>query len=298
MGRLKDRVALVTGSGRGFGRAMAMAYAREGANVVVVARSVDELASAEEAMMAEGGEVLTVSADISTDEGIGRVVERALDEYGGLDVLVNNAATSPWLTFEETTIEHWDRVIAVNLRAPFALTKMFLPSMKERGGGSVVNISSRSAELGFVAESAYCPSKYGLEGLTQCLALELRPHNVAVNSLNVSAPEGLRLKPTEMTLRQAEDMPEEERRLYVDDESLVECFGDAWTFLALQRGDGVTGQRLSTRVLAETLRSGGEDAAYERWRGKLVHAVYTPVDWPRKVRYQTPDGGWREIIFR
>jgi len=297
MGRLKDKVVLVTGSGRGFGRAMAMAYAREDANVVIVARSVDELASAEAAMRAEGGEVLTVPADISADEGISRVVECTLDEYGGLDVLVNNAATSPWLTFEETTIGHWDRVIAVNLRAPFALTKAFLPSMKERGGGSVINISSRSAEVGFVAESAYCPSKYGLEGLTQCLALELRPHNVAVNSLNVSAPEGLKLKPTEMTLQQAQGMPEEARRLYANDISMAECFGDAWTFLALQRGDGVTGQRLNTRALAETLRSGGEQAAYEKWRGKLMHAVYTPIDWPKKVRYQTPDGGWKELVY-
>jgi NAD(P)-dependent dehydrogenase (short-subunit alcohol dehydrogenase family) len=294
MGRLKDKAVLVTGSGRGFGRAMAIAYAREGASLVSVARSVDELAAAEEAM---GGDVLTVPADISTDEGISKVVEGTLDEYGGLDVLVNNAATSPWLTFEETTMLHWDRVMAVNLRAPFALTKAFLSSMKERGGGSVVNISSRSAEMGFVAESAYCPSKYGLEGLTQCLALELRPHNVAVNSLNVSAPEGLRLKPTEMTLRQAEDMPEEERRLYADDESMAGSFGDAWTFLALQRGDGVTGQRLSTRELADALRSGGEDAAYERWRGKLVNAVYTPMDWPKKVRYQTPAGGWGELVY-
>ena len=297
MGRLKDKVVLVTGSGRGFGRAMAMAYAREGAKVVIVARSVDELASAEEAMRMEGGDVLTVPADISADEGISRVVESTLDEYGGLDVLVNNAATSPWLTFEETTMLHWDRVMAVNLRAPFALTKAFLPSMKERGGGSVINISSRSAEVGFVAESAYCPSKYGLEGLTQCLALELRPHNVAVNSLNVSAPEGLRLKPTEMTLQQAGGMPEEARRLYADDNSTVESFGYAWTFLALQRGDGVTGQRLSTRALAEVLRSGGEQAAYERWSGKLMQAVYTPIDWPKKVRHQTPDGGWKELVY-
>jgi len=297
MGRLKDKAVLVTGSGRGFGRAMAMAYAREGAKVVIVARSVDELASAEEAVRVEGGDVLTVPADISADEGISRVVESTLDEYGGLDVLVNNAATSPWLTFEETTMLHWDRVVAVNLRAPFALTKAFLPSMKERGGGSVINISSRSAEVGFVAESAYCPSKYGLEGLTQCLALELRPHNVAVNSLNVSAPEGLRLKPTEMTLRQAEGMPEEARRLYSDDISMVESFGYAWTFLALQRGDGVTGQRLSTRALAEVLRSGGEQAAYERWSGKLMQAVYTPIDWPKKVRHQTPDGGWKELVY-
>lgn len=297
MGRLKDKVVLVTGSGRGFGRAMAIAYAREGANLVSVARSVDELASAEEAVRVEGGDVLTVPADIFADEGISRVVESTLDEYGGLDVLVNNAATSPWLTFEETTMLHWDRVMAVNLRAPFALTKAFLPSIQERGGGSVINISSRSAEVGFVAESAYCPSKYGLEGLTQCLALELRPHNVAVNSLNVSAPEGLRLKPTEMTLRQAGGVPEEVRRLYADDISMVESFGYAWTFLALQRGDGVTGQRLSTRALAEVLRSGGEQAAYERWSGKLMQAVYTPIDWPKKVRHQTPDGGWKELVY-
>jgi len=236
--------------------------------------------------------------DISTGEGISRLVEGTLNEYGGLNVLVNNAATSPWLTFEETTLLHWDRVMAVNLRAPFAITKAFLPSMKDRGGGSVINISSRSAEVGFVAESAYCPSKYGLEGLTQCLALELRPHNVEVNSLNVSAPEGLSLKPTEMTLRHAQDMPEETRRLYADDDSLVESFGDAWTFLALQRGGGVTGQRLSTRDLAETLRSGGEQAAYDRWRGRLTQAVYTLIDWPERVRYQTPDGGWKELSFR
>jgi len=297
MGRLKGNLVMVTGSGRGFGRAMAMAYAREGASLVSVARSVDELASAEDTMRAEGCEVLTVPADISTDEGISRVIESTLEAYGGLDVLVNNAATSPWLTFEETTMPHWDKVMAVNLRAPFALTKAFLPSMKERGGGSVINISSRSAEVGFVAESAYCPSKYGLEGLTQCLALELRPHNVAVNSLNVSAPEGLRLKPTEMTLRQAQDIPEETRRLYADDASMVESFRDAWTFLALQRGDGVTGQRLSTRALAETLGSGGEQAAYEKWRGKLMQAVYTPIDWPKKIRYQTPDGGWKELVY-
>lgn len=134
MNSLSGKVVLVTGSGRGFGRAMAIAYASEGAKVVSVARSVNELKDAEKAMKDVGGEVLTVPADISNDDGIKLVHDRVLEEYGGLDVLVNNAATNSWLTIEDMTLESFDHIINVNLRAPFALTMAFLHSMKERGG--------------------------------------------------------------------------------------------------------------------------------------------------------------------
>ncbi|MFH0850489.1 MAG: SDR family oxidoreductase [Candidatus Bathyarchaeota archaeon] len=295
--RLKGRVVMVTGSGRGFGRAMALAYASESAKLVSVARTLDELRQTEAMIHEAGGEAHTVQADLATDGGLNSVVDEALSVYNGVDVLVNNAATSPWLTLEETTLEQWDRVMAVNLRAPFALSKALAPAMAQRGGASIINISSRSAEIGFVAESAYCPSKYGLEGLTQCLALELRKHNISVNSLNVAAPPGKRLKPTELTLREAEVMPDDIQSHYADDWSMAKQFRDAWTFLALQDGSGITGQRLSTRELARVLKEEGEAAAYQRWRGKLTQAVYTPIPWPEKVRYQTRDGGWRELVF-
>jgi NAD(P)-dependent dehydrogenase (short-subunit alcohol dehydrogenase family) len=295
--RLNGKVAVVTGSGRGFGRAMALAYASEGARVISVARSPDELQQTEAMIHEAGGETHTVQADLGTDDGLNIVVDEAQRVFGGVDVLVNNAATSPWLTLEETTLAHWDRVMAVNLRAPFALSKALALNMAERGGGSIINISSRSAEVGFVAEAAYCPSKYGLEGLTQCLALELKKHNIAVNSLNVAATPGKSLKPTELTLREAEAMPDDIQSLYADDWGMVEHYRDAWTFLALQNGGGITGQRLGTSELARVLKVEGEAAAYLRWSGKLTQAVYTPIPWPDRVRYQTRGGGWRELVF-
>ncbi len=295
--RLNGKVAVVTGSGRGFGRAMALAYASEGAKLVSVARSLDELRQTEAMIHEAGGEAHTVQADLATDDGLNSVVDEAQRVFGGVDVLVNNAATSPWLTLEETTLDHWDRVMAVNLRAPFALSKALAPGMTKRGGGSIINISSRSAEAGFVAEAAYCPSKYGLEGLTQCLALELKPRNIAVNSLNVAAPPGKSLKPTELTLREAESTPDDVQSLYADDWDMVEHFRDAWAFLALQDGRGVTAQRLGTRELARVLKVEGEAAVYRRWGGKLTQAVYTPIPWPERVRYQTRGGGWRELVF-
>ncbi|MCW4048440.1 MAG: SDR family oxidoreductase [Candidatus Bathyarchaeota archaeon] len=295
--RLNGKNILVTGSGRGFGRAMAISYAAEGARIISVARSKNELNSAKKAMKKHGAEVLTVRADLATDKGISKVYEETIDTFGGLDVLVNNAATSPWLTIDEMTMRHWDTTLAVNLRAPFALAKAFYPSMEERGGGSVINVTSRSAETGFVAEIAYCPSKYGLEGLTQCLALELKPRNIAVNSLNVASPPGMRLKPTELTLQEAANMPNEVKDKYADDESMVQHFTDAWVFVAQQDGEGITGQRLSTRELAKVLQEEGEEAAIERWKGKMVDAIYTPRDWPKSVRYQTPDGGWKGLVY-
>jgi NAD(P)-dependent dehydrogenase (short-subunit alcohol dehydrogenase family) len=295
--RLEGKVVMVTGSGRGFGRSMALAYGLEGATVICVARTLSELNGTRDMIRASGGNAVVFNVDLAVPEEIDSLGETVVKRFGGLDVLVNNAATSPWKTLEETTLEDWDRVLGVNLRAPFLLAKTFKDSMVTRGGGSIINITSKSAEVGFVAEIGYCPSKYGLEGLTQCLALELRPSGIAVNSLNVSAPEGRRLKPTELTLREASEMPEDEQSKIASEEEMVDAFKDAWTFLALQRGDGVTGRRLTTKGLLEDLEKDGWEAVEERLRGKLTIAVYQPYDFPRKVRYQTPEGGWDELVF-
>ncbi len=236
-------------------------------------------------------------ADISVDSGVRRVHDEVINAFGGLDVLVNNAATNSWLTIEDETMENWDNIMRINLRAPFALTLAFLHSMKERGGGNIINITSRSAESASLAQLAYCPSKYGLEGLTQALAFELKEYNIAVNSLNVASPPGLRLKPTALTIEAAEELPDSVRKLYADDDSMVRFFKDAWVFLALQDGSGITGQRLLTKTLAEVLREEGKEAAIKRYKGKHIQSVYTPIDWPETVRYQTPEGGFKEKKF-
>jgi NAD(P)-dependent dehydrogenase (short-subunit alcohol dehydrogenase family) len=295
--RLEGKVVLVTGSGRGFGRPVAVTYALEGARVVSVARTGSELAITEEMISSDAGEILTIQADLAKPDEILQLRDRVIDEYGRMDVIFNNAATSPWKTVDETTVEDWDRTLAVNLRAPFLLTKAFLEDMTAQGGGSVINVTSGAAVKGFVAEVAYCPSKYGLEGLTQCLALELKPHNIAVNTLGVAAPPGKGLKPTELTQEEADRMPTEVRERYADDGAMVDVFREAWTFMALQDGNGVTGQRVSTRRLAKELKRDGWDAVREKMSGKLTKVVYEPYEFPKSVRYQTREGGWRDLVF-
>ena len=294
---MKDKVVLVTGSGRGFGRGMAVAYARAGAKVAGCSRTRSELESMAQTIRSHGGEVTIYPMDLSNEKEIYKMRDDILDKYGRLDCLVNNAATSLWKTFDQMTVKDWDLTFDVNIRSQFILSKAFFETMKSQNSGSILNVTSRSAEVGFVAEIGYCPTKYAIEGLTQCLAMELKQYNIAVNSLNVASPPGKRLKPTELTLAEAAEMPDEIREQYADDESMVEAFQDAWVFLALQDGSGVTGQRLGTREVAEYLRRNGREAAKAKWSKKLTQAVYVTYDLPKSVRYQTPEGGIKELKF-
>ena len=213
--------------------------------------------------------MLTIPLDLRNEREILKLRDTVIEHYGKLDVLVNNAATSPWKLFEDMTVKEWDMTISVNLRAPFILTKVFLDSMKKIGHGSIINVTSKSSEIGFLAETGYCPSKFGIEGLTQCLALELQQYNIAVNSLGVGAPPGLRLKPTELTLAEVNGMPDHIKNKYADEESMAEAFGEAWTFIALQDSKGVTGQRLGSRQLAESLKRNGWEETRDIWKRKL-----------------------------
>jgi len=225
-------------------------------------------------------------------------------QYGKLDTLVNCAADNLWKLFEETTIDEWDKSISINLRAPFVLSKLFLPMMKKQGRGSIINISSGSATRGFVAETAYCPSKYGLEGLTQCLAMELYQYNIAVNSLSVSAPEGKRLRPSRIKPSDEAKIPNELKSKYASDDEMVKAFSEAWSFLALQDATGVTGQRFGPIQLADYLKVNGWEAAVANWRNKLTMAVYTPYAMPDKVYYDTMlkdtigDAGQKVLYFK
>jgi len=285
MSRLEGKVALVTGAGRGYGRAVAMVYAREGAKVIAADIERDDLQDLARLMASNRGDVFTMVVDLSKPSEIQRMKDEAMSKYGRLDILVNNAAVSPWKTLDETTVEDWDYTLDVNLRAYFLTSKFFHAKMNEGGGGSIINVSSMSGEEGTIGEIAYSPSKYGVEGLTQCLALELKKENIAVNSIVpiTSDPASWPGKPLKYTSMNSKEVSAV-RNQFVDYKSLAEAFSEAWVFLGLQDGSGVTGQRFFSMNLTRVLKEDGWGTSV-KWRGKLTRAVYSPYDFPKSLRF-------------
>lgn len=183
--KLKDKVALVTGGGRGIGRAIALAYAGEGAKVAICARTDSELRRAVEEVEKLGGECRGFICDVSLEESVGALASAVEKAFGGIDVLVNNAGvmTRP-VPLAEFEVKKWDYTIAVNLRGSFLVTRAFLPGMIRRKRGSVINVSSMIGRGAYANFSAYAASKWGIEGLTQTLATEVRSHGIRVNSVD------------------------------------------------------------------------------------------------------------------
>ena len=181
--RLAGKVALVTGAGRGIGRAIAERLAAEGAAVVATQRSAPEGEELCGRLRAAGAEADFVAADVREPEDVHRVVDVALARHGRLDVLVNNAAVGLLKSVVETTDAEYDAVLDTNVRSIFLLCRHALPPMLEGGGGSVVNIGSVAASVGFETDAAYCASKGAVEALTRQMALDYSPRNVRVNCI-------------------------------------------------------------------------------------------------------------------
>jgi NAD(P)-dependent dehydrogenase (short-subunit alcohol dehydrogenase family) len=175
---LEGKAALVTGASSGLGRATAIVLARAGADVALVARSAEELESAKEEVSKTGHWALTLATDLAKEDETLATVEQTVKEFGRIDVLVNAAGTDAPGTVEELDGEGWDRTLAVNLRAPFLLSKAAFPHMREAGGGIIVNISSVAGKKGWANASAYCASKFGLTGFTEALADEGKEHGI------------------------------------------------------------------------------------------------------------------------
>ncbi len=205
---LEGKVAIVTGSSRGIGKAMALGLARAGAAVVVAARSetarpnlpgtIHETVAE---IQANGGQALAVRCNVREEESIREMAQSALERWGRIDVLVNNAGVGAYTPFLESTVRQWDLVLDIDLRAPFICCKAVVPAMMEQGGGSIINVSShaatnifsstlgedRSAGVALMGQ-AYGAAKAGLERLSWGLAAELGPHNIAVNVLKPLRP--------------------------------------------------------------------------------------------------------------
>jgi len=182
--RLADRVAVVTGAQQGIGAAIAAAFAREGAAVVV--NYLDDRAAAEaivERIEAAGGRAAAVQGSVTAEADIGRMIGAA-DAFGGVDILVNNAGIFPRVDFLDATAADWDTVIDVNLKGAFLAARDAAKAMVARGvGGAIINITSIVAVSGAVRGVHYAASKGGLVGLTRAAALELAPHGIRVNAI-------------------------------------------------------------------------------------------------------------------
>jgi len=177
------KVAFVTGATSGIGQACALAFAAAGANVVCVGRNTEALQDVEQNTRETGGEALTIAANLSREDEAQRAVQKAIEVFGGIDVLVNAAGHLSNGTIENTSLEAWDDMMNVNVRAPFQLMQKALPSLIERRG-NVVNVSSVTGLRAFPGVLAYCVSKAALDQLTRCSALELAAKGVRVNAVN------------------------------------------------------------------------------------------------------------------
>lgn len=183
--KLKDKTALITGGGRGIGRAVAFAFAREGARVALLARTAQQIEQVAEEIRAEcDTEAVSAVCDVADAESVARAFAGVSERFGrGVDVLVNNAGIAESAPLVKTSDELWQRIIAVNLTGTFLCTRAALPAMIERGWGRIINVASIAGKTGAPYISAYTASKHGVLGLTRCVALEAATKGVTVNAI-------------------------------------------------------------------------------------------------------------------
>ena len=179
-GRLANKTAIITGSGSGIGRAIAIAFARENANVVLVGRRKEKL---EETAQAVGGSALVIPADVTQSAEIDRVLKQASEHFGGLHVLVNNAGLLHIGTAEQITEAQWDETFNVNVRGLWLFSRAVLPYMRKSNGGSIVNIASVLGINGVRLRAAYAASKGAVVLLTKCMAVDHGPDHIRVNAI-------------------------------------------------------------------------------------------------------------------
>jgi 3-oxoacyl-[acyl-carrier protein] reductase len=179
---LDGRLVVVTGASRGIGRAVAERAAQAGARLALCARNGDAVERVAEAIRQAGGEALAAACDVSSPREVARFAE-ALAGLGAPDALINNAGVVARARLDEMSVEAWDEVVGVNLRGAFLMTRAFLPAMRARRAGRIINVSSISGRQGTARLTAYCAAKHGLVGLTRALAEETREDGIQVNAV-------------------------------------------------------------------------------------------------------------------
>jgi NAD(P)-dependent dehydrogenase (short-subunit alcohol dehydrogenase family) len=181
MGVLDGKVAIVTGSAQGIGQAIVERFAREGALVAAADINDERGRAVVDAVCSVGGRATYFHCDVASAQQVDALVKQTVDTYGGVDVLVSNAALVTYTLLVDTSEEDWDRVLDVNLKSAFLLSRRCIPLMAERGGGSIILFASIHARITAPTVTPYVASKGGIVSLTRCLALEAAPHKIRVN---------------------------------------------------------------------------------------------------------------------
>lgn len=180
---LNEKIILVTGGARGLGAAICEELSLAGATVIAADVRSDLLAEFESSGSGNGHKIYTHTLDICDEYQVEKSIQQIVSQYGKLDVLINNAGVDKTLSIEELPIADWDRVMSVNLRAPFILSKFVFPVMKNQGGGAIINIVSTAAKRAWANAAAYHASKWGLLGFSHALHVEGRPNNIKVTAV-------------------------------------------------------------------------------------------------------------------
>ena len=223
---LQGKVALVTGAGRGIGRAIALALAGEGARVALAARTESDLRAVKDEIASAGGEAAVFPADVSDESQVNAVVAGAVERFGRLDIVVNNAGIALAGPLENTKTEEWDRTMAVNARGPFLVCRSVIPHLRRQGGGFIVNIASVVGVKTYENQSAYSASKHALMGMTGVLAKEVQKDGIRVHAV---CPGGV---DTPMVNRTRPDL---DRSILIKPEEIA----DVVLFLVTRRGNAV-----------------------------------------------------------
>ena len=177
---LTDKVAIVTGSGRGIGKAIAIALAQQGARVVASSRTLGEISAVVREIETLGRQALAIRTDISQESDVNSMVSKAIQKFGTVDILVNNAGIGSFARVADLSAVDFDRMWGVNMRGVFLCTKAVLPHMVKQNSGDIINISSLAGRNAFIGGAGYCSTKWGLIGFARCLMLEVRAYNVRV----------------------------------------------------------------------------------------------------------------------
>ncbi len=223
--------AIVTGASRGIGRALANKYVESGAQVLVCATDESKLTSLEAECESKPGKLQYIAGDLTKANTREKLVQTALQNWNQIDLLVNNAGVlGPRTTIDEFPDEEWDHVIDVNLNAVFHLTKLVLQQMYKQNSGRIINVTSGLGRFGRATWGAYCVSKFGVEGLTEVLADEVKDTGIEVNAVNPG--------PTRTDMR-AEAVPSEDPMNIPAPEDILDVF----LYLALPQGEGNNGTR-------------------------------------------------------